>query len=146
MTCNTFNAPTSKFSTYALTQEQLLSQIDSFDTIIGKQNDPINNYDINVVVKTIADTYTLFNNYDSVTKHEDYPYLSDRLTRTFITPSEYAEFLNTSKITIDDATKITTERSPPLVLRYILINLITIITRTLQTAKPVDSVHRLLVV
>ena len=108
MTCNTFNAPTSKFSTYALTQEQLLSQIDSFDTIIGKQNDPINNYDINVVVKTIADTYTLFNNYDSVTKHEDYPYLSDRLTRTFITPSEYAEFLNTSKITIDDATKITT--------------------------------------
>jgi uncharacterized protein YcbK (DUF882 family) len=99
MSCNTFNSPTSKFSDVALTTDQLRANLYSFNSLIDIQNDPVKRYDVVSVALAINGTYTLFSN---LTNKSDYEYLSDRITRGVIPPSEYADFLDQSKISLID--------------------------------------------
>ena len=99
MSCNTFNSPTSKFSDAALTTNQLRANLYSFSDLIDVQNDPVKRYDVVSVALAINGTHTLFNN--TVNK-EDYIYLNDRITRGIIPPSEYADFLDRSKLSLID--------------------------------------------
>lgn len=101
MSCNTFNSPTSKFSSAALTTDQLRANLYSFNSLIDVQNDPVKRYDVVGVALAINGTYTLFNN---LTNKTDYEYLSDRIARGIIPPSEYADFLDQSKIGLNDIT------------------------------------------
>lgn len=99
MSCNTFNSPTSKFSTAALTTDQLRANLYSFNDLINIQNDPVKRYDVVSVALAINGTYTLFNN---LTNKTDYIYLNDRISRGIIPPSEYADFLDQSKLSLID--------------------------------------------
>lgn len=99
MSCNTFNSPTSKFSDAALTTDQLRANLYSFSDLIDVQNDPVKRYDVVSVALAINGTYTLFNN---TANKEDYIYLNDRITRGIIPPSEYADFLDRSKLSLID--------------------------------------------
>jgi len=99
MSCNTFNSPTSKFSGAALTTDQLRANLYSFNSLIDIQNDPVKRYDVVSVALAINGTYTLFNNIVDKTQYE---YLNDRITRGIIPPSEYADFLDQSKISLSD--------------------------------------------
>lgn len=98
MSCNTFNSPTSKFSEAALTTDQLRANLYGFSSLIDVQNDPVKRYDVVSVALAINGTYTLFNN---LTNKNEYEYLHDRINRGIIPPSEYADFLDKSKIGLD---------------------------------------------
>lgn len=103
MSCNTFNSPTSKFSEAALTSDQIRANLYGFSSLIDVQNDPVKRYDVVSVALAINGTYTLFN---SLTNKNDYEYLFDRINRGIIPPSEYADFLDQSKLSLGAITSM----------------------------------------
>ena len=95
MSCNTYDAPSSKASSRALTTEQLRNQLYSFSDIIALESNPALRYPIQDLSDSIAATVTGFQKVDA----NEYPLIRDRLTQGPISISEYADFLNSSGYT-----------------------------------------------
>lgn len=95
MTCNTYDAPSSKFSSRALTTEQLRSQLYSFSDLIALERNPALRYPIQDLSDAIYATIT---NFEKVNRTQ-YPLIVDRLSQGEIGVSEYADFLSSSGYT-----------------------------------------------
>lgn len=109
MSCNTYDAPSSKYSARALTTEQLRSQLYSFSDLIALEKNPALRYTVSELSTSIAATTSGFQTF-IVDKGQasQYPLIADRLSQGEITPSEYAEFLNSSGYTPTQVTVIFT--------------------------------------
>lgn len=95
MTCNTYDAPSSKFSSRALTTEQLRSQLYSFSDLIALEKNPALRYPIQDLSDAIYATITGFEKVDRT----QYPLIVNRLSQGDIGVSEYADFLSSSGYT-----------------------------------------------
>lgn len=95
MSCNTYDAPSSKYSSRALTVEELRSKIYSFNDIITLEQNPALRYPTQDLSNALAATLFNFNNVDQTL----YPLIRERLTQGEITISEYADFLDQSGYT-----------------------------------------------
>lgn len=104
MSCNTYDAPSSKYSTRALTVEELRSRLYSFNDIIALEQNPALLYPTQDLSNALAATLSNFNNVDQTL----YPLLKERLSQGEITLSEYADFLNQSSYTPTQVTVIFT--------------------------------------
>ena len=98
MTCNTFNNPTSKQSSYALTPTDLESRIYSFDQLLRIENDPTAKYSSSVLVRDVSLITQLFT---SIPNRTDYPMLNNRIIQGPITIYEYADFIDNSGFNIN---------------------------------------------
>jgi microcompartment protein CcmL/EutN len=105
MTCNTYDAPSSKASTRALTTEQLRSQLYSFSDLIALERNPALRYPVQDLSDAIASTILAFN---TVIDKTEYPLITDRLAQGEIGVSEYADFLSSSGYTPTQVTTIFT--------------------------------------
>ena len=102
MTCNTYDAPSSKFSSRALTTEQLRSQLYSFSDLIALEKNPALRYPVQDLSDAIYATITGFEKVDRT----QYPLIVDRLSQGEIGVSEYADFLSSSSYTPTQVTAI----------------------------------------
>jgi hypothetical protein len=105
MTCNTFNAPSSKYSETALTIEQLEYALLTFEQLNRFESDPAAKYDQKVLLENIDLTIQIFNQQANNNQAGDfsvlYPVLNDRILQGPITLSEYASFLDDSQLNIN---------------------------------------------
>lgn len=117
MTCNTFNNPSSKKSDFALTTDQLRSQIITFDKLIERESNPAAKYDFNTLVEAAAGTSNLWIDYTTpsnasadgtLTKEAEYPYVSSRVDQGPILPTEFADFLDSSGYDLGSVIKLVT--------------------------------------
>lgn len=105
MSCNTFDAPSSKYSDKNLTVEGLQATTLSFDEIINRQNDPSLRYDQTTLLANINKTIeivTLIKNTASLADAYSYPLLTSRLEQGSITTTEFGDFLNQTAYDIED--------------------------------------------
>lgn len=97
MTCNTFNNPATKQSSFALTPEVIQSQIYSFDQLFKLENDPTAKYESATLVQDVRLITELF---ITLPNRTDYPMLNDRVIQGPITIYELADFLDSSGFSI----------------------------------------------
>ena len=105
MSCNTFDAPSSKYSDKNLTVEGLQATTLSFDEIINRQNDPSLRYDQTTLLANINKTIeivTLIKNTASLADAYSYPLLTSRIEQGSITTTEFGDFLNQTAYDIED--------------------------------------------
>jgi hypothetical protein len=99
MSCNTYDAPSSKYSPLALTTDQIRTQFYSFGDIIALEKNPALVYPAQDLSDAIATTLLGF---ELIPNQEiDYPLITDRLSQGEIGISEYADFLTFSRYTPD---------------------------------------------
>ncbi len=104
MSCNTYDAGPTKASTKALTTEQLRTQLYSYDKLIGLQFDPALKYDVEKLSYALGLTVGNFSQVIAA----DYPNVAERIKQSPITPSEYADFLDSTGFNLDQVTSIFT--------------------------------------
>jgi hypothetical protein len=105
MSCNTFDAPSSKYSDKNLTVENLVANTLTFDEIINRQNDPALKYDQTTLLANINKTIeivTLIKNTASLADAYSYPLLTSRLEQGSITTTEFGDFLSQTAYDIED--------------------------------------------
>ena len=105
MSCNTFDAPSSKYSDKNLTVENLVANTLTFDEIINRQNDPSLKYDQTTLLANINKTIeivTLIKNTASLADAYSYPLLTSRLEQGSITTTEFGDFLSQTAYDIED--------------------------------------------
>jgi hypothetical protein len=102
MSCNTYDAPSSKYSPTALTVEQLRSQLYSFDDLIKIEKNPALQYPVQDLSDALYASLTNF----KLVNANDYPLFAQRLTQGEIPTAEYADFLTSSAYTPTQVTTI----------------------------------------
>lgn len=95
MTCNTFDAPSTKYSALALTAEQLNAQIQTFDTLLAREADPALRYTESVLVSAVSNVTAIVNSIKTNPVYTTrYTTLIERVAAGPITISEYADFIS----------------------------------------------------
>lgn len=95
MTCNTYDSPSTKFSTMAITAEQAAAAFEGFDTILAKEADPALKYTTSVLVNGIITINQITTSLKAQPRYlERYSQLYARLEAGAITLSEFADFLD----------------------------------------------------
>jgi hypothetical protein len=95
MSCNTYDAPSSKYSSRALTTDDLRNRLYSFSDLITLEQNPALRYPTQDLSDALAVTLFNFNGVDQTV----YPLLAERLKQGEITIAEYADFLDQSGYT-----------------------------------------------
>ncbi len=102
MSCNTYDAGPTKASSKALTTDQLRSKLYSYDKLVALEYDPSLKYDVAKLSTALGLTVSNF----SKVNPSDYQYVAERIKQSPITPSEYADFLDTTGYNLDQVTNI----------------------------------------
>lgn len=103
MTCNTFDSPSTKYSTSALTTEQLASRIKTFGDLLAEEKNPALKYDsafLSSAIVGITAMTRVVNN----TSPGSYIQLVNRVEAAPITASEIADFIDTTGNTVESIT------------------------------------------
>jgi hypothetical protein len=103
MTCNTFDSPSTKYSTSALTTDQLASRIKTFGELLAEEKNPALKYDsafLSSAIVGITAMTRVINN----TSPGSYTQLVNRVEAAPITASEIADFIDTTGNTVESIT------------------------------------------
>ena len=103
MTCNTFDSPSTKYSTSALTTEQLASRIKTFGDLLAEEKNPALKYDSAFLSSAIVNITAMTRVINAVSPGS-YPQLVGRVEAAPITASEIADFIDTTGNTVESIT------------------------------------------
>jgi uncharacterized protein YcbK (DUF882 family) len=110
MTCNTFDSPTSKYSSNVLTTDELASSLYSFSDLISIEKNPALKYNSsNLLLASLLTTNlinTIKTNNNLSYLINDYSNLVNRLSQGNITNTEFASFLDYSGYDLDNVISI----------------------------------------
>lgn len=103
MSCNTFDSPSTKYSTSALTTEQLGARIKTFGDLLAEEKNPALKYDSAFLSSAIVNITAMTRVITSVSPG-NYTQLVERVEAAPLTASEIADFIDTTGNTVESIT------------------------------------------
>ena len=103
MSCNTFDSPSTKYSTSALTTEQLGARMKTFGDLLAEEKNPALKYDSAFLSSAIVNITAMTRVITSVSPG-NYTQLVERVEAAPLTASEIADFIDTTGNTVESIT------------------------------------------